>query len=407
MAIYGSPVRVGAGYQGLNLSGGRGGGMPVHIDTSNNGIIRRGRFLFAYQDIMHADLDRLRESEHLDAALDGAKSEFEIITRMAAWANRRGTREHSEKEGGDPLASRYPGLGTEQACGSYCLLLADALFSMGIQSRYLSLTSDVMVDPATGRQQRLSHAVGDVWSNDYAKWILVDANFGCTLHDGSDTPQSAHELQAMLLAGRADAIHPVFCGPYEETTAVFFERFPFYRDSWFPSAYKQLNVFHNVNLLDANNRLDNRDWQDSRIGSDGEEQGARRIAYEPRVAGFNPFHYDHQHYVVTDDLRDVTWNLYDVEMAVGAPEPLAGSTVVVPLTLRTVAPGLDYFLLREDGRDWQEMEPSRVDGADAELEYAWRCDGRLSTLEVRARNSHGRMGVIRSLTATRASEGHA
>ena len=361
----------------------------------NNGEIRRGKYPFIYQDPRASELDWMRKTEGLDEVVKGAGSEFEMIKRLAAWTAKQwmyGGPGDDGTYGAEAIGRIHQGLSQGRVCGTYCVVFADALFSFGIQSRFLSIGTDKFIDPQSKKELHYYHAVGDVWSNDYQKWVYMDGNFACYFEDENGIPQSIFELQEALLSGRKEGIRLVFCGEYAKSTAPIFKKFPHFKDRWFPYAIRSINIFHNLDLLMANN-IHSPDWQPSGKGPEGEKLGAMRLYYKPARPGFSPHYFDRSHYEVTNDIRDVTWNLYDTEITIERKD--RGGEGTAPLRLKTFAPFLDCFLVRENGGNWQERKPTQLKDHHAELALVWKLRPGLNTLEARTRNTRGRLGVVR------------
>ena len=364
----------------------------------SNGEIRRGKYPFVYQDLMEPELDWMRKTEKLDEVVEGAKSEFEIIKRLAGWTAKQwmyGGAGRDGKHGTEAISLIHQGVGQGRVCGTYCIVFADALFSFGIQSRFLSIGTDEFTHTKTKKKMHYYHAVGDVWSNDHQKWVYVDGNFACYFEDENGIPQSIFELQEALLENDKTGIRLVFCGDYTESTAPIFRKFPRFRDEWFPYALRSLNIFHNMDLLMANN-VHAPDWHSSGKGPKGEKLGAMRLYYKPDRPGFTPHFFDKSHYEVTSEIGDVTWNLYDIEIGLDHENGIVDGGPV-PLRLTTFAPFMDCFLTRVNGGEWSEQKPSQTEGHDAELTYSWRLKPGLNTFEVRTRNRRGSLGVVRRL----------
>lgn len=373
-------------------------GGRYHIIKLDTGVVRKGQYEFTYENIMHPELDWLRQTEGLDEVVAGARTEFEMITRLAAWTAEQwmyGGYGGSGKNGTEILARIHQGLGQGRVCGSYNLVFADALLSFGIQPRFLNIGTDEFVHPQTKKKQRYWHAVGDVWSNDYQKWVYMDGNFACYFEDGHGIPQSIFDLQQALLTGNTKGIRLVFCGEYARSTAPIFERYPHFRDDWFPTTLRDVRIFYNLDMLMANNVHDPK-WHSSGKGPKGEKLGPMRLYYKPNHPGFSPFFFDTLHYEVTDDVKDVTWNLYDVEIGLERTGDMITGRQL-PLRMKTFAPFLETFLVRMDGGQWREVPATRVAGHDAELGYIWALGDGLNTFEVRVRNTRGRLGVVRGL----------
>jgi len=363
-----------------------------------NGRVVRSAYEFTYEDVTNKELAWFRKSEGLDDVVAGADTEFEMIKRLAAWTAEQwmyGGRHRTRIfPGSQAIADLRQGRGQGASCGMFCTVFMAACHSFGIHTRALSVGTDVIrTDPKSGKEKRYWHAVADVWSNDHAKWVLVDGNFACYFEDARGVPMSIFELQAALLSGRTDGVRQVYCGGYSKATLPIFKRYPNFRDDWIVETYGHLRIFRHMDMLMANNLL-SPSWEPSRIGPNGDHRGAKRVYYVPPVEGFKPFLSNGQHYETTRRRRDVDWTLNDVELTL----PGDGASVPGPavrVAVETFAPSLDCFLVRTDGGDWRNVPPDEQRGHDATLTVEWPLHRGLNTLEVRTRNALGRLGPLR------------
>ncbi|KAB7530102.1 hypothetical protein F8C76_00860 [Flagellimonas olearia] len=165
----------------------QGTGLNVHV--VNNGEIVSPSYPFSYENLNHPGLKRYREVHQLDRIVEGATSEFEIMMRLLNWAYRVPiTLDPYSWDWNDVTVetaiSDLPKFETESSFempklnGPYfegrrmvgmCLYpnqaLIGALLSLGYQARHINIHSEGMS----------GHEVIEVWSNEFNKWIYMDA----------------------------------------------------------------------------------------------------------------------------------------------------------------------------------------------------------------------------------------
>lgn len=148
------------------------------IVNAENPVIRRSSFWRADEDYGHDTLRELRERFELDAVVSGAQTEFEAIERLMAWAYAvpLGACRHfpwnvldwlvlDRDESGAISMNRYKERRRDKMCLYPNVALVAACLSFGFPARHVNFHSEGM----TG------HEIAEVWSNDYGKWVHLDA----------------------------------------------------------------------------------------------------------------------------------------------------------------------------------------------------------------------------------------
>ena len=141
----------------------------------------------------------LRERFELDAVVAGATTEFEAQLRLMNWSyriplgnlDRYAWRYHDlpqlerDKDGEIRLLGPYEGSRRQGHC-LYCnLTLVAALLSFGYAARWVNIST----------KHTYGHEVTEVWSNDFGKWIHLDATRDFYLYDAeSGLPLSLTEI---------------------------------------------------------------------------------------------------------------------------------------------------------------------------------------------------------------------
>lgn len=147
-----------------------------------------------YENYLTPRLSELLQREQILAQVSGAANEFEAILRLRDWVSR-------QWDVGFP--DPYPpwdallvldwiraGI-TGGFCAQYSQVFLQSLAALGIPARYVELGP---ID------NPYAHYTTEVWSNDFDKWVVVDAYFN-TYYARDGVPLSALELRDHLIEG--------------------------------------------------------------------------------------------------------------------------------------------------------------------------------------------------------------
>jgi len=154
--------------------------LGVAAQVVHNGHVARGSYPFGYEDLTHPELARLRNTYHLDRIVEGAQTEFDVFMRLLNWSYRIPVTsdEYSwnwndvvkyEKDESEPGTARLQGPYDGRRRDAMCLYsnqaFIGALLSLGYQARHINIHSEGVS----------GHEVSEVWSNEFNKWIYMDA----------------------------------------------------------------------------------------------------------------------------------------------------------------------------------------------------------------------------------------
>ena len=174
----------------------------VKVTDLHNEEIVRTSIPFRYEPFSQPQLKELRARYHLDDVVKGAKTELDIIARLAAWSS------HQWKWAEWHLDDYYPdwnaleilktlpdGKPVGGFCQQYNLVFLQAAESFGFVGRDISIDSGTL-----GRPTTVGHEPVEIWSNQFRKWIWVDGMMAYYAED-SDTgvPLSLWELRQRQL----------------------------------------------------------------------------------------------------------------------------------------------------------------------------------------------------------------
>src|SRR5258705_550633 len=134
----------------------------VLVTSEQNGEIAVTSRALREDDFRNARLQLLRSRERLDEVVSAARTQFEAIVLLRAWARRQwepgGTFYYPPWDAVEilDLARKYDNRGF---CAQYAVLLLQACQSMGIHARYVDLPG---------------HFVVAAWSDDFDRWVVMD-----------------------------------------------------------------------------------------------------------------------------------------------------------------------------------------------------------------------------------------
>jgi hypothetical protein len=183
---------------------------PLRIDGEGQGItsatltgqeFRAPQLFQGFEDYYHPRLKRLRQEYGLDKVVKGETNEFCRLLKLRHWVCTRWPVDNNQNFSGDAFAILEKAkTGAGFHCAHSMAVQHAVLSAMGYVARY------VLVDrnhEDLGRS--MHHGVNEVWSNDYAKWVLLDAKYD--IHFERDgTPLSALELHEAVRADNGRGI---------------------------------------------------------------------------------------------------------------------------------------------------------------------------------------------------------
>jgi len=178
------------------------GSTPKPLRVDHNGILPQTDSLqFRLEPLDYPDLDRLAEREHL-RDLAGSGRQFDQILRVKNWVAAQwpeGVPTPNPPWNAMIVLDWIRAGKTGGACGQYAQVLLQSLAALGFSARYVEIGS--LDNP-------YAHFVTEVWSNDFDKWVLMDADYNVHFeHNG--IPLSVLELHDALLDKTLAGVRPV------------------------------------------------------------------------------------------------------------------------------------------------------------------------------------------------------
>lgn len=144
-------------------------------------------FVYELPDAPH--LVALRERFDLDSIVAGGGGEYTAMLRLAAWIGTRFEHGTDDVPGGnqvcDPIAVIEAGRSKSSFwCEIAARTLAHAAAAVGWPARVITVSES---------GYRWDHAVTELWSNEFDKWFVIDADFN-VVFEVAGVPQSAWEM---------------------------------------------------------------------------------------------------------------------------------------------------------------------------------------------------------------------
>jgi hypothetical protein len=331
------------------------------LDSHNQEIVRTS-IPFEYEPFDHPRLKTLRQSYRLDDVVKGAKGEFELILRLAAWSSKQWAKGHLREayppwDALEILKPHADGMPVGGFCQQYNVVFLQACESFGLVGRAVSLGPGEF-----GSRIRSGHEVVEIWSNDHRKWVYVDGQMAWYFADQeSGTPLSLLELRDRQLATLRG----------KPTAAVKLVQVADVGHRWqgldgFPP-FVELRLLPRSNFLQQKSPLPLNQgmrgwfWTGHYVWTD--QQSPASLLYGNRIG----------------NRRNWEWTL---NQAYYVLEPTANAGEV-RVHLDTETPAFQTFLADIDGKGARPVAPT----------FLWKLEEGRNRSEVRSRNSAGREGI--------------
>jgi hypothetical protein len=212
-----------------------GGGESGGFAGATFSIVANGKIysntdalIYKYDPFENQTLLQLRQNEKLDDIFIGG-SEFEKILRLKNWVKSQWN--HS-------VPSTFPPYNavvildwirsgqTGGWCGQYAIVLLQSLLSLGYQARYIEIGHE---------PNPYAHFIIEVWSNQYSKWIALDADYN--VHwEAHGVPLSGLEIHDAYVNNKVNDLD-VIKGE---------RRDPYVNPDWWPNKMSELFYYYRV-----------------------------------------------------------------------------------------------------------------------------------------------------------------
>jgi len=347
--ISGELSKLAANSKDFKLEIGEDGYLKAHLNISqydNNSIIRSA-FKFDYQPYDENKLDILRKKYRLGEKVNSAKNEFEKIILIREWLN-------SYLKFGMPRNVSYnfnaldilgrTEKGAAFFCSEYATTYIQLLASIGITARHVGLFK--------------GHAVSEVWSDDYGKWLIMDPTYNI-YYEKDGIPLNALELhnlwvnnewkEVKLVMGRRNKEIEKYPYRYIDHYADFFIRM---RNDWLTNKYPRWHP-------KSNSIMNGLKWSDAYAKND------IRVANK------------------VNKIEDLFWQLNRVHIKFINYE-IIQDKVILKLYLDTVTPNFSEFLIKFDQGETAIHTANPI--------FDWKLETGLNVLEVTPFNKFGIKG---------------
>jgi hypothetical protein len=310
------------------------------------------------EDPTHPIAKRLREEYRLDEVVVGETSEFRKLLKLRHWVHSRWHIDNEQNFNGDVFSIlERAKAGDGFNCTHAMKVQHAALTAMGYVVRDLGVQCNTQEFP-----DAFHHGVNEVWSNDYAKWVLMDGEYDFHFErDGQ--PLSALEVHESVRADRGQGIVKVQ-GPDRRVAPMQGPGFPFTSaiGYWWTSYHVRQNTFtqpagnESRLVIFDNDAFRQTTWLRKR----GDNVLRKHWAYDAKA------------FVPTRDRRQIEWTP-------GVPELSVRQTGPAQLELRvaSVTPNLKDTSVRSSGGDWRKLNGDRL---------TWELKSGDNLLEIRTRN---------------------
>ncbi|MCE5248959.1 hypothetical protein LLG96_01935 [bacterium] len=176
----------------------------VDARVVHNGHVVRSSYPFTYENLLHPGLKEYYKNHKLDRIVEGATSEFEVMMRLLNWAYRipltsepyswdwnKVTIIEKGEKGMPRLQGQYDGRRRDAMCLYSNQALIGALLSLGYEARHINIHSEGVS----------GHEVTEVWSNEFNKWVYMDATRDYYYYDSkTGVPYNLLEIHNLLAA---------------------------------------------------------------------------------------------------------------------------------------------------------------------------------------------------------------
>ena len=341
----------------------------VTVLQLHNERIVRSRFRFAYQPYDEPRLHELRTRYRLDQVIAPAADEFEAQVRLRNWCRSQFRRKDYQPlmEDFDALAILDRGHRNDadepfdprrhmDPCYFFPRLYCQVLLSMGHQARLVA------------KDDWPGHGMVEVWSNQYRKWVLMDAELN-HYFEKDGVPLNLLEVHNEIFEPGPTRVK-IIRGEQtsgDPTTLVHLGLWELRPEQTIPS-------YHHIQLTDLRN-----DWLTNRYfpGHPARGECSGLFYQDPRSPPWKGL--NRLLRPSTTSPADLYWTLNQAEVWARWQEQ--GQTL--GLSFRTVTPNFAYFEVSIDGD-----APLRVEGS----RYEWRLHEGDNSLSVRAVNRFGVAG---------------
>jgi hypothetical protein len=282
-----------------------------------------------------------------------------------------------DEKGLPRLQTDYQGRRRDAMCLYSNQALIGALLSFGFHARHININ----------RETEAGHEVTEVWSNEFNKWIYMDATRDYYYFDpATGVPLNfldIHKLLAESIGRQVSWDRPI----PEETLNEIIPRIPVgIREGINPASV--VPDARHILALAAQFRITPRDDFLSHPVPVPVHTGASAWGWDGFLNWYDeqfPRRWEHPRQ--TDRASDLYWSLNQAEVYLNE----TGERGVLEIEIDTFTPGFDTFLVRFNDGTWMEQKQPRL---------LWTLKGGKNRVEARVRNVRGVLGPVSTLDVT-------
>lgn len=349
------------------------------VNTFENQRIERSSFPFTYQTAS-GKLAGLRTAYNLDDVVAAGATELEKFTLLQQWVRKQWP--HNEDGCFRPwdavdILSAPPG--EHGMCTHFAAVFTQCALALGFNARMTLLQH---------------HAVSEIWSNEYQKWVLIDEEavqpegwdrYGTAQYWRDGAPLNAREIHdAWANDDTLGITQRLYMSDDGGNTFQTYDR-----------TYPALDYAGNFRVFmhpKRNNHLDEREpWEEAQ-GWDYYHSNDYYIWSDGAVPDYSEFS------SFSTREADNYWTLNQAQVTLTAtadPGQLA-------VNVMTETPNFKEFRYRLNGGEWQTLSAGNCGGITEVADYTWALAPGANTLEIMPRNLFDRDGIITTITVTRA-----
>lgn len=298
---------------------------------------------------------RLREEYNLEDVLEGGRGEFRRMLLLRHWVHSRWPIDNEQRFSGDAFAILEKAkTGAGFHCSHAMRVQHAVMTAMGFVVRDLGVDCN---HKEFGRS--IHHGVNEVWSNEYAKWVLLDAKYDIHF-ERNGVPLSALELHEAARSGGEDVTRVQ--GPDRERVPMKGLEYPTSSVAgyWWVAYHVPLDRFTGQTRDSRLVIFDNPAFRET-VWFRGSSSGLKKH-----------WAYAADAFLPTEQRREIEWTpgVPDLQLRQASKGEL-------DVAFHSVTPNLNAYLVRTDGGAWQP-----ADGG----QFRWKLKPGRNTLDVRTQN---------------------
>jgi hypothetical protein len=328
------------------------------------------RFSDEFEEFGSPRITRLREEYRLDDVVRGETSEFKKMLKLRHWIHSRWPIDNDQNFSGDAfeiLEKAKAGAGFN--CSHSMRVQHAVMTAMGYVARDLGVDSDHLV---FGKSNH--HGVNEVWSNEYAKWVLLDAKYDIHF-ERAGMPLSALEVHEAARADKGKNVVKVQ-GPDRRQVPMKGLEFPT------SSVLSYWWISYNPGLRTFTGKNDSRNV----VVFDSPEFRATKWFRSTGRGLVEHWAYRANAFVPVSDRHQINWS-------VGVPKVNIEHAAEgeVDVAFFSITPNLEMYRVRLNDGSWQDVAGDR---------WRWKLKPGKNVLDVRTRNRFGVEGPVVTAVVT-------